>query len=457
MAFGVDPNDIYHNGHWYSRTGVGPIESIDGIASPNRKLATLGDSIINNGFPVYGNSSGFTTFYSKNWIMWMNARMLNSFEIVYNGGVAGQSTAQIKARMTEIPPTGAGWCMINGGVNDANGDIAEATTQANLADVFAYLRNNNIRVIYLCSLPSDAFTVARNKSLYSTVAWAKQKAITDTNLITLDATPVVIDTATGFWLPGYCVETAGTNGLHPSGKGAMVMGDFLASKLTNVIDARNTLTTTPLDLSTGTNFGGIMDNPRMSGVAGTIQDATWATANPGVNLATNWALQRSSGANMAVTLAKVARTDTVPGVWQQYTLSGATVNGEEMYHWQYQPLSTSRFAAGQTIYGEVEMNLVSGGAGLQQVLMTLEIYDGSVVNGGTNTTTTVYSSSGSTAADPQTGFASNKSFVNRTPYSNIPAVIGTDAFVRQRLYITSLSGATIVIQLDRMNCRRKPV
>lgn len=113
MPNGTDPNDIFHNGNWYSRTGDGPLNTPPNISIGKRTLVVTGDSYASTETHASATSSAGRGIFRN-----FNARLGYFFEIISITGIGGQTLAQIAARFsTDVLALSPGYVGILGGIN----------------------------------------------------------------------------------------------------------------------------------------------------------------------------------------------------------------------------------------------------------------------------------------------------------------------------------------------------
>jgi lysophospholipase L1-like esterase len=279
-----------------------PIEDIRGFAAPANTIAFLGDSITDNIMdtpeePDSDQSIPHAHFYATGPFTWANVMMRHKYRPIYEGGVSGNTTTQILARVNEIIAQRPAWCMVHGGINDIVAGVSAATITANLQSIYEELTRNQIRVIVATVLPCTAVNTAGLKAVLQSVnRWIKEYAWNHPNCILVDWYHVIADPATGD--PAANMTTDGT---HPAAPGAALLGDFLYDILNPLVPDIDLLPNSIQDTADN-----VIGNGFFAGdVAGVATD--WAT-----NLGT-----------APITPSKVARTDGKPGVWQQIQATGA--------------------------------------------------------------------------------------------------------------------------------------
>jgi len=110
----------------------------------NNTLVCMGDSITN--WPQSGVFNNNTYPYMTQELVGGNCRSVNL-------GIAGQTTTQMLARVSEMLSQGIpGVATIFGGINDQNDAISTSTTQSNLEAMVTYLQNAGCQRIMLCNI-----------------------------------------------------------------------------------------------------------------------------------------------------------------------------------------------------------------------------------------------------------------------------------------------------------------
>lgn len=245
---------------------------------------------------------------------WADAYLGARYKLVYNGGVSGESSTQILARVgavTALSPRPT-FCVVHAGINDIMNDVAASTTTASLAAIYTALIDAGITPVMTALLPvADSFmTTGRWASWQAVNKWIAGAAQTYPALYCNWAN-AYMDPADGQPLAGMTIE-----GLHPAGSGAQRIGKLLADTLA----AASPTPAIPRGLTSNRDAGNLFSNGMLTGTAGS--KPTGATGSLATGMGVNW----PGGGTGAVTLSKVARTDEVPGEWQQVNVTTASDN-----------------------------------------------------------------------------------------------------------------------------------
>lgn len=290
-------------------------------------FAMLGDSITNNsGDPAA--SGGTTLYHGRDWFNWANVLLRKSLVNVGIFGVAGDTTAMILARVGSVTAVSPGWCIVMGGVNDIQNDIAWTTTRDNLIAIYTALRNAGIRVVAGTVTPSTGIsTTARKQALSQINAWMLDYARQTPGMIAVNWSAPLADATTGDPATGVTMD-----GTHQTAVMASHMGRRLADAL-----APHITTADRLPLSNADPYN-VITNGMLTG---------------GTTVATNWVTFGGT-----VVASKVARRDEIPGEWQQITLQ----TGSNTLAFQ----ASSGWSIGDTVFGVCEFQTDNDWASVTQ-------------------------------------------------------------------------------------------
>ncbi len=286
--------------------GIGEYTPRDIVLTAPIEAAALGNSYVANSINV-----GSTTWYdSRGWMNWGNMMMGSPLRIRPTSfkGVAGETTTQILARVTEITTLSPipKFCFLDGGVNDFGFDVSLATVLANYTSIIEALNDAGIiAVIGPCFATdaADAQYIADAQALNL----ALKKLASPGSMIWCDWSNLIEPT-------GLTVASTLYDGIHPGSVGARGMGRAVATAMMPRIAGEYPLATTASP--------GLLTNPMLTGTTGTLGSGFTGEAP------TSWTFYRSgvpSGGTQ--TSAKVARDDD-HGEWTELTLTGTTNAGK---------------------------------------------------------------------------------------------------------------------------------
>ena len=269
---------------------VAAAEEVTPLVRQPNYVAALGDSI------TIGNGANGGDVGSGAYLTWACAAsggvlvpLIDGF-----GGVAGNTTTQMLARITDI--TGLtpkpSRCFVMGGTNDSNGSLNMTTYKSNIQAIVTALRTALIEPILLLIPPKDA----NNTEVAQINAWLSlYGAVSGVQVIDL-YTPYQ-DGATGQW-----AGTFDQDGTHPTTATAKLMGEVIWAQLKDRIQPKTPVLLTahasdPYNLVTNGIFVG---DTNSDGCAN-----SWVEASGG------------AGSNDEL----VSGGATVPGNWQKVTLA----------------------------------------------------------------------------------------------------------------------------------------
>ena len=310
----------------------------DEYLEKNRLLANtcviFGDSITALNLSV---ASTQVQFLDYGWFNWLQLLSENTFSLLNNAGVSGNTTQMMNARIeTDVISYKPKYTFVLGGINNigTNNDSV-STIIADLQLIYTKLKNEKIHVFCLTILPlytGHANVNATNTGKIQDVnKWIREWCQLNDGFTLIDTYAAVIDpgSATGVALSGYLR----TDNIHPSAKGARAMG-AAAYAVTNKFIQKTAHHVMAYTDSYAYNSASKQQapNPTMTGSGGSTVNGAGGTLTA-TTVAASWTAGFSAGtAGDACTLTTAQRTvaadgDTI-GSNQVCTISsaGATTN-----------------------------------------------------------------------------------------------------------------------------------
>lgn len=281
---------------------------------------SLGDSRMNRDGGVNIALGAETIIYrdDRGICNWFTTLSRHRLKFLFNGGVGGDTVAQMLARLPALLTTySPGWVIGFGHINSVSANLTVAQITTDLDAIFTAASNAGAKVVWGTDWAATSSTTAQQAVTYGVNEWLRGQSRTRKNLTLVDFASVFIDPTTGFPFAGYT-----TDGLHQEPPGAIILGTKLHNTLTNLIPPSDTL------LSTNADPTNLLTNGMLVGVA-----ANGAASGFGIE-------SGSTG-----TLSKVARADGYPGEWQQVAAG--------VSHGFYHDI-TAGFVVGDVVYAEVE-------------------------------------------------------------------------------------------------------
>ncbi|USL89098.1 esterase [Arthrobacter phage Casserole] len=250
---------------------------------------------------------------------WANAMLGHRIKMAGNGGVPGENSEQILARIDSLLRIPCDFVSALSGANDfAQGWEASRTIAAQKA-IYDKIVAAGKRPIVLTTMSRSSMNNAAGYLYLATVNQAlKNYARNTPGAILADISSVMTNPATG--VPYTAPNTTG-DGTHPNAIGAHAMGKVIADALRPIIPATDVFSSNNLD---PLNY---CTNACNTGTTGTV--ANGITGTPG----TGWQFTAPSGVVEAA-VSKVARTDGLPGEWTRCTIG---------------PTNTANIIAGGTV------------------------------------------------------------------------------------------------------------
>jgi lysophospholipase L1-like esterase len=285
------------------------------LAARSRQTAIImGDSIAaQNGGPRLDATNlpvdPYQTLYARGPFVWANLILGQRWTIIANAGWGGQRTDQVLARFDEaVIARLPGWVLINCGTNDVSQSRPAADIIANWTAMFEKGAAAGIRVVACTITSQSGFDTTKLGVLNEANAWLRRYARNHPNVIVAETNEVIADPTSGVPLAGRTVD-----GTHPSQDGAALMGLAIADAVDRA------LTPIPIGVTAADPLN-LSPNPTMKGASGSATG--FATASG--SFADGFTVFAGNSAD-TVTGTKVARTDGVPGEWQQLDVATTTV------------------------------------------------------------------------------------------------------------------------------------
>lgn len=307
-------------------------------------IGLLGDSY--SSLHKGGTGLGVTT-PNTGFFHWANSRLNKKFHIVHYGGVSGETTTEIKARIkTDCLDMPIAWANIQGGINDVSTSISASTIVSNLISMYDQCRANGINVIGY-TIPIITLWSGNQTKLniaHDVNAQLKQYARKTKNFILIDWNLVLMNQSTGLMNTNYTYDST-----HLSLLGCAIAGDLIYQKLQYVVDQVDMLPMCSNDeysVNTGSAYTNLVPNPMLTGNSSGLC-TSWF---PNVTLA-------SGGSGVLSTdysQSKVAASGYRNFEWQQFT--AITASGTEK-RFAFRPSTSAmagRWSTGDYLYVECE-------------------------------------------------------------------------------------------------------
>jgi lysophospholipase L1-like esterase len=277
-----------------SRAGAQILAPIISGSALRNGIVLLGDSIT-----ARCSTDLVADTYDYGYWPWASYLLGDPLEVLHYGGVSGNTTAQILAR---VPAEGLAyspkWAFVEGGLNDT-GAVAWAETVANLVAAWDMLLGIGTKVIGSTVTPSTIFNTPEKRTAFASINAALiAAAAARPNVLLVDLAAAYADGGDA----SQPIANATYDGTHPSSYGALLLG----RKIRDVLSGLPGIATRyPDNGATGNLFA----NPTLAGTGGTL------TGGATGQVATSWRITMAGTGT--VTASKVARGDGVTGEWQQ--------------------------------------------------------------------------------------------------------------------------------------------
>lgn len=237
-------------------------------------------------------------------------------------------------------PTGV---LVQVGTNDINQDVrTSAQIITSLDGILDALLATGTKVIIGTIPPSVDYDTDQRTRLYEVNRWIKDQGRARTNVHPVDWFSRLAD-ENGDQRTALFADT-----LHQNQAGAAAMGATLAPVLSNLFP--------PVDvLPEPGDPADVLANPFQIGTTGTLVSGAGSVTG---QAATGWYLATADGTALTAVASKVARTDGLPGEWQQI----AVTTGSFRYIQDAYIIAAHGWAVGDELVGYVEFETDPGAA-----------------------------------------------------------------------------------------------
>lgn len=262
---------------------------------PGMSCCILGDSFGERNYPLGGTPAWGWMDYGY-WV-WSNLLLGSPFRLLKNGGVAGQTSAQVLLRVqTDVIDYAPDWCFYLASVNDTGAGLVAADTIANQQAAIMQMINAGINVCVLAICPYTSNADATKNIHLVNRAMAEYCAVTAGSVF-VDTYAAMVDpsSTTGALAAGMTDDS-----LHPSAKGARAMGTVIAAALSPHIKSTLLLPSSMSEsYSISTSENQLLANPLFTGSGGIVSGV-----GASGTAATDWTFGIALGA--ATTVGSVA-------------------------------------------------------------------------------------------------------------------------------------------------------
>jgi lysophospholipase L1-like esterase len=424
-------------------------------------VATLGDSRLARVYYSLSNNFGFSGYTS---FTWANARTGHRLKVIYNGGVSGDCSDQMLARVAPAIASGAGTLVVRIGVNDVNNsgvgyttrntvgpNQGVAVTTSNVAlicfqniqwAVQQFLQNGGQKVILFLESGAEVFGTGQIAATIDLNQRIREFAEVTRGVLLHDAwtlmhNPAASTASTLRFKTGYAAEATGS-GTHESNLGAYMGGKVLANLITanyaelpflpsdvNEITSitLNNLLLNPLFMTTsgGTGSGS-------NGVTGTI---------PG-----SWTVDRfGGGGTQTVAVSTGAPADGSPG--NECVLACTFAAAGDTIRLRQDPLPAN-WAIGDIVEGVACVVIDAGATSLAGIQMDLQLNDGTTTNSITDL---------KPLDNNPIGFDGCTLYLKTPPF--LVTAKGAGAFMTMRLYAIGSGAGTATIRWRSVQVRKR--
>lgn len=272
---------------------------------------------------------------SKSVFAWGNGLLGGSLKLTKNLGVGGNTTAQMLARVSDVLAQSPDVAIVLGGYNDV-GTLTSAQTISNLQSIYAQLTNAGILVVACTMIPLSAsgakWSAANVEHVLAVNRAIRQAAFTYRRLRVADCFRKMVDKHNTTNRGAAVTNTIDTDFVHPSARGAFLIGRAIYDALYGVVPMANWagVSCAAETAVAGQNNYNAIDNAPNATSGGTVSAPATGTAATGVTV------ERVSGSTGACVASVVTDTDgtylqrasITPGgaeVWNTRSNSGGTI------------------------------------------------------------------------------------------------------------------------------------
>lgn len=309
------------------------------------RVALLGDSITDANSTLDGSNSVWQ-YSGKGWFIWANVACGWRYTLTGPSATDGEF-GQSGRKASELLSLGdadaaaastAEIVIVHIGTNDISGGATAATIAANILSIWRKQTARGKLVIGTTILPRNyaSDTAGMRTQLEAANRLIRSNAAGEPGVFLCDWYDSILDPATGL-----VATTCTVDGLHPNSTGGSRMGAALTPVLASIAPKSLPARHLPRALTDS-----ITPNPYALG------------NNSGK--AASWTLVASAGAP-GLTFTKVARTDGVPGEWQQINSVVTTTPAADRFVAQTSATDIGvSWSVGDTVYGAVEYEVDAG-------------------------------------------------------------------------------------------------
>jgi len=293
--------------------GTGNV-TVSGTAGATYGLTFTGSAAQKGDLVSVAGAGGATVRVDKSYsnpaqgiVSWVNVLTRQRFKYFGPQGVFGSTSDTFVSRFdTNIKPLNPGWVILTSPCsNDVASSATAATIQSRLTQYMDKCAAIGARLVICTIPPRNALTTAQRNVMSAVNRWIREQGQVRRGVYVVDAWQLLVDPANGGLRTGVA-----SDGIHMNGLGAQRVGAAIA----NVINA----VTPPVDVlgwGEDTELQAVMTNPNLTGTTGTLGNSVTGS------VATGWTVGSITGAAVTAVASKVARTDFLPGEWQQVSIS----------------------------------------------------------------------------------------------------------------------------------------
>lgn len=323
-----------------------------------KTAAAIGDSLTANGLFINGTTKNFTAAGYISWIRNLTKQQVD-FPPENVFAAVGYTTSQMISAGYHLSAAAlqASFVFIHAGTNDY-GVISTDQTIANLQAMYdAVIIGSSAIVVAIPILPRTSGVSQRALDRGRINDFIRRTARTNPRVILANPGAKIADAtdSNGQPLAGYLYD-----GLHTNATGGRLVGQGCVDAITPYIALFDPLFVDPADLYDTTNpTGNLITNGLLTGTSGT----TGVNGSLSGQVATSWNVNGASASGIgtiAAVCSKVARTDGLPGSWQQVVVSGTPTTVYAIN--TSQNVTFSKLSVGDTIELMLETEIDAGSA-----------------------------------------------------------------------------------------------
>lgn len=308
-------------------------------------FVTLGDSRTGYDGGVVEARPGETSIYTsdRGIFAWARVLLRHRMRWLKNGGVGGDTVAQMRVRVPDLLALDPGWVLGFGHINSVSAGVSAAAIISDLDGMFDEIAASGARIVWGTDWVASTTTTAGRAVSYAVNDWLRAQVGVRPGFYLAEYQSVMVDPTTGNPRTGYA-----SDGLHQDGIGPRACADMLVRILDPLVPRSDRL------IASNDDPTNLIPNGMMVG---------------GTTYATSWA---NNGTGSQAVVSKVARTDGLPGDWQQVVVTSGT---DYALRNRVAAGTTGSWVVGDTVYAECEFETDASGWNPTEFNLNVALYN----------------------------------------------------------------------------------